>query len=223
MDTTNSAANQRWAVPMGKLTLTIPERELHIWFSPLVPVLNEKDELCAQAPFGLFALRVARVYGERMASVAGREIPIEVMPGGPIALMMPGYTRRRVVRCLTTAATIDEQAELLIETDFEVGDLSLQVNNFEEVIDEVSKVFGIPRKNFVGRSRSPRFETPRRVAAYLCRSCTNATAEKVGEALRINHTAVLRAATVMPQRIREDMDLRYKVKTICQHLAEKAA
>lgn len=90
----------------------------------------------------------------------------------------------------------------------------------EQVIEVVAGYFRTTAQALAVRSRRRDVLLPRQLAMYLARRYTNASLQRIGEALGRDHPAVSHALQVIERRILEHAPLRYQIEALAARLDE---
>ncbi len=89
------------------------------------------------------------------------------------------------------------------------------IKSYEDVIDAVSKRFGIEKEWILWENRKKEFMIPRQVAMYLLKTKMNYTYERIGNIFSgRNHAAVLYSCNKLEKIIQKDRNLLNEVNTI---------
>lgn len=89
------------------------------------------------------------------------------------------------------------------------------IKSYEDVIDAVSKRFGIEKEWILWENRKKEFMIPRQVAMYLLKTKMNYTYERIGNIFSgRNHAAVLYSCNKLERIIQKDRNLLNEVNTI---------
>jgi chromosomal replication initiator protein len=88
------------------------------------------------------------------------------------------------------------------------------------VVEVVAGYFRTTAQALACRSRRRDVLVPRQLAMYLARRYTNASLQRIGEALGRDHPAVSHALQVVERGILERAPLRYQVEAIAARLDE---
>ncbi|MBE0529503.1 MAG: hypothetical protein IH626_01665 [Rhodospirillales bacterium] len=86
--------------------------------------------------------------------------------------------------------------------------------------ERVAALFGVPRADLIGKTHSHAVTRPRHVAMALARELTERSFPEIGRAFRRDHTSVMYAVRVVPERIRRDPALRAKVERLRADLGQ---
>jgi chromosomal replication initiator protein len=126
-------------------------------------------------------------------------------------------------RIMALATLTDEPlCEELVETA--LSNLLPQRNHLtaNEIMDAVSKHFGVGLKELTGRGRSQAIARPRQVAMYLIREETEASLPEIGDMLGgRDHTTILYGCDRIADLIEQEADLRREVLTLRQRLYQE--
>jgi chromosomal replication initiator protein len=89
------------------------------------------------------------------------------------------------------------------------------IRSYEDVIDAVSKRFGIEKEGILWENRRKEFMIPRQVAMYLLKTKMNYTYERIGNIFSgRNHAAVLYSCNKLEKIIQKDRNLLNEVNLI---------
>jgi len=91
----------------------------------------------------------------------------------------------------------------------------IQIKSYEDIIDAVSKHFGIEKEGILGENRKKEFMIPRQVAMYLLKTKMNYTYERIWNIFSgRNHAAVLYSCRKLEKLIKKDSVLLNELNTI---------
>jgi chromosomal replication initiator protein len=89
------------------------------------------------------------------------------------------------------------------------------IRSYEDIIDAVSKHFGIEKEGILGENRKKEFMIPRQVSMYLLKTKMNYTYERIGNIFSgRNHASVLYSCNKLEKIIKKDKNLLYEVNAI---------
>lgn len=89
------------------------------------------------------------------------------------------------------------------------------IKSYEDILDAVSKHFGIEKEGIVGENRKKEFMIPRQVAMYLLKTKMNYTYERIGNIFSgRNHAAVLYSCNKLEKIIKKDRSLLNEINII---------
>jgi chromosomal replication initiator protein len=89
------------------------------------------------------------------------------------------------------------------------------IKSYEDILDAVSKHFGIEKEGIVGENRKKEFMIPRQVSMYLLKTKMNYTYERIGNIFSgRNHAAVLYSCNKLEQIIKKDRVLLNEINII---------
>ncbi|MDA9128857.1 chromosomal replication initiator protein DnaA [Candidatus Gracilibacteria bacterium] len=89
------------------------------------------------------------------------------------------------------------------------------IRSYEDIIDAVSKHFGIEKEGILGGNRKKEFMIPRQVSMYLLKTKMNYTYERIGNIFDgRNHASVLYSCNKLEKLIKKDKNLLYEVNAI---------
>ena len=91
-----------------------------------------------------------------------------------------------------------------------------------EVVGVVAAYFKTTPATLAARSRRRDVLVPRQLAMMLCRRYTNASLQRIGEALGRDHPAVSHALKQIERAILERAPLRYQVEALVERLGALA-
>lgn len=95
------------------------------------------------------------------------------------------------------------------------GISSMTIKSYEDIIDNVSKHFGIEKEWILWENRKKEFMIPRQVSMYLLKTKMNYTYERIGNIFSWrNHAAVLYSCNKLEKMIKKDKQLLYEVNVI---------
>lgn len=93
--------------------------------------------------------------------------------------------------------------------------ISTTIKSYEDIIDAVSKHFGIEKEGILGDNRKKEFMIPRQVSMYLLKTKMNYTYERIGNIFNgRNHASVLYSCNKLEKIIKKDKNLLYEVNAI---------
>lgn len=93
--------------------------------------------------------------------------------------------------------------------------LKTTIKSYEDIIEAVSKHFGIEKDGILGENRKKEFMIPRQVAMYLLKTKMNYTYERIGNIFSgRNHAAVLYSCNKLEQIIKKDKTLLHEINVI---------
>jgi chromosomal replication initiator protein len=84
--------------------------------------------------------------------------------------------------------------------------------HIDEVRDLVCKYFKVDPFMLRSKSRKKIYTYPRNVYAFLCRQCTDHTAEEIGRSINRNHSTVLYASEVIGKKMKIDLKIKHQVE-----------
>ncbi len=91
----------------------------------------------------------------------------------------------------------------------------IQIKSYEDIIDAVSKHFGIEKEGILGENRKKEFMIPRQVAMYLLKTKMNYTYERIWNIFSgRNHAAVLYSCRKLEKLLKKDSVLLNELNTI---------
>ena len=89
------------------------------------------------------------------------------------------------------------------------------IRSYEDIIDSVSKHFGIEKEWILWENRKKEFMIPRQVSMYLLKTKMNYTYERIGNIFSWrNHTAVLYSCNKLERMLKKDQSLLHEVNII---------
>lgn len=89
------------------------------------------------------------------------------------------------------------------------------IKSYEDIIDAVSKHFGIEKEGIIWENRKKEFMIPRQVAMYLLKTKMNYTYERIGNIFSgRNHAAALYSCNKLEQIIKKDKTLLHEINVI---------
>ncbi|MCP4523104.1 MAG: chromosomal replication initiator protein DnaA [Candidatus Gracilibacteria bacterium] len=89
------------------------------------------------------------------------------------------------------------------------------IKSYEDIINTVSKHFGIEAEGILGSNRKKEFMIPRQVSMYLLKTKMHYTYERIGNIFSgRNHAAVLYSCNKLEKLIKTDKTLLYELNTI---------
>jgi len=89
------------------------------------------------------------------------------------------------------------------------------IRSYEDIIDAVSKHFGIEKEGILGGNRKKEFMIPRQVSMYLLKTKMNYTYERIGNIFSgRNHASVLYSCNKLEKIIKKDKNLLYELNAI---------
>ena len=89
------------------------------------------------------------------------------------------------------------------------------IRSYEDIIDAVSKHFGIEKEGILWGNRKKEFMIPRQVSMYLLKTKMNYTYERIGNIFDWrNHASVLYSCNKLEKLIKKDKNLLYEVNAI---------
>jgi len=95
------------------------------------------------------------------------------------------------------------------------GEKKIMIKSYEDIIDAVSKYFGIEKEWILWENRKKEFMIPRQVAMYLLKTKMHYTYERIWNIFSWrNHAAVLYSCNKLEQLIKKDKNLLYEINTI---------
>ncbi|MDP5038926.1 MAG: chromosomal replication initiator protein DnaA [Candidatus Gracilibacteria bacterium] len=90
-----------------------------------------------------------------------------------------------------------------------------QIKSYEDIIDAVSKHFGIEKEGILGENRKKEFMIPRQVSMYLLKTKMHYTYERIGNIFSgRNHAAVLYSCNKLESLIKKDKNLLYELNIL---------
>lgn len=148
---------------------------------------------------------------------AGREVPMDILT--LIARQIQSNIRELEGALTRILAYADLSNQPITDKLVEVAlaDLLPQPSAIEpaQIVQAVTRTFGISREKLLGRDRSREVALPRQVAMYLMRAIGNLSLPQIGEALGgRDHTTVLYACEKIADQIERDDRLRRQVLSI---------
>lgn len=148
---------------------------------------------------------------------AGREVPMDILTliarqiQSNIRELEGALTRILAYADLSNQPITDKLVEIAL------ADLLPQPNAVEpaQILQAVTRTFGVSRERLLGRDRSREVALPRQVAMYLMREIGNLSLPQIGEALGgRDHTTVMYACEKIADQIERDDRLRRQVLSI---------
>lgn len=89
------------------------------------------------------------------------------------------------------------------------------IKSYEDIIDAVSKHFGIEKEGILWENRKKEFMIPRQVSMYLLKTKMNYTYERIGNIFNgRNHASVLYSCNKLEKIIKKDKNMLYEVNAI---------
>lgn len=89
------------------------------------------------------------------------------------------------------------------------------IKSYEDIIDAVSKHFGIEKEGILGENRKKEFMIPRQVGMFLLKTKMNYTYERIGNIFSgRNHASVLYSCNKLDKLLKKDKKLLYEVNAI---------
>ncbi|MBW7954801.1 chromosomal replication initiator protein DnaA [Candidatus Gracilibacteria bacterium] len=86
------------------------------------------------------------------------------------------------------------------------------IRSYEDIIDAVSKHFGIEKEGILGENRKKEFMIPRQVAMYLLKTKLHYTYERIGNIFSgRNHASVLYSCNKLEVMLKKDKNLLYDI------------
>lgn len=148
---------------------------------------------------------------------AGREVPMDILT--LIARQIQSNIRELEGALTRILAYADLSNQPITEKLVEVAlaDLLPQPSAIEpaQIVQAVTRTFGVSREKLLGRDRSREVALPRQVAMYLMREIGSLSLPQIGEALGgRDHTTVLYACEKIADQIERDDRLRRQVLSI---------
>jgi chromosomal replication initiator protein len=152
---------------------------------------------------------------------AGREVPMDILTliarqiQSNIRELEGALTRILAYADLSNQPITDKLVEIAL------ADLLPQTSAVEpaQILQAVTRTFGISREKLLGRDRSREVALPRQVAMYLMREIGNLSLPQIGEALGgRDHTTVMYACEKIADQIERDDRLRRQVLSIREQL-----
>ncbi|WP_448335277.1 chromosomal replication initiator protein DnaA [Bellilinea sp.] len=152
---------------------------------------------------------------------AGREVPMDILTliarqiQSNIRELEGALTRILAYADLSNQPITDKLVEIAL------ADLLPQPNAVEpaQILQAVTRTFGVSRERLLGRDRSREVALPRQVAMYLMREIGNLSLPQIGEALGgRDHTTVMYACEKIADQIERDDRLRRQVLSIREHV-----
>lgn len=93
--------------------------------------------------------------------------------------------------------------------------IKTMIKSYEDVIDAVSKHFGIEKEGILWENRKKEFMIPRQVSMYLLKTKMNYTYERIGNIFSgRNHAAVLYSCNKLESIIKKDKTLLHEINVI---------
>lgn len=93
--------------------------------------------------------------------------------------------------------------------------ITTTIKSYEDIIDAVSRHFGIEKEGILGDNRKKEFMIPRQVSMYLLKTKMNYTYERIGNIFNgRNHASVLYSCNKLEKIIKKDKNLLYEVNAI---------
>ncbi len=93
--------------------------------------------------------------------------------------------------------------------------ITTTIRSYEDILDAVSKHFGIEKEGILGENRKKEFMIPRQVSMYLLKTKMNYTYERIGNIFNgRNHASVLYSCNKLEKIIKKDKNLLYEVNAI---------
>jgi len=148
---------------------------------------------------------------------AGREVPMDILTliarqiQSNIRELEGALTRILAYADLSNQPITDKLVEIAL------ADLLPQTSAVEpaQILQAVTRTFGVSREKLLGRDRSREVALPRQVAMYLMREIGNLSLPQIGEALGgRDHTTVMYACEKIADQIERDDRLRRQVLSI---------
>jgi len=148
---------------------------------------------------------------------AGREVPMDILTliarqiQSNIRELEGALTRILAYADLSNQPITDKLVEIAL------ADLLPQTSAVEpaQILQAVTRTFGVSRERLLGRDRSREVALPRQVAMYLMREIGNLSLPQIGEALGgRDHTTVMYACEKIADQIERDDRLRRQVLSI---------
>lgn len=152
---------------------------------------------------------------------AGREVPMDILTliarqiQSNIRELEGALTRILAYADLSNQPITDKLVEIAL------ADLLPQPSAVEptQILQAVTRAFGVSREKLLGRDRSREVALPRQVAMYLMREIGSLSLPQIGEALGgRDHTTVLYACEKIADQIERDDRLRRQVLSIREQL-----
>lgn len=135
---------------------------------------------------------------------------------GVLNQMIAEYELTSITPTLTSVA--EKLKKLSYTTDI-LGQTKKQpktmIRSYEDIIDSVSKHFGIEKEGILGENRKKEFMIPRQVSMYLLKTKMNYTYERIGNIFSgRNHAAVLYSCNKLEKILKSDKTLLNEVNVI---------
>lgn len=152
---------------------------------------------------------------------AGREVPMDILT--LIARQIQSNIRELEGALTRILAYADLSNQPITDKLIEIAlaDLLPQTSAVEpaQILQAVTRTFGISREKLLGRDRSREVALPRQVAMYLMREIGNLSLPQIGEALGgRDHTTVMYACEKIADQIERDDRLRRQILSIREQL-----
>lgn len=95
------------------------------------------------------------------------------------------------------------------------ANLKTTIRSYEDIIEAVSRHFGIEKEGILGENRKKEFMIPRQVSMYLLKTKMNYTYERIGNIFSgRNHAAVLYSCNKLEQIMKKDKTLLHEINII---------
>ncbi|HUU27328.1 MAG TPA: chromosomal replication initiator protein DnaA [archaeon] len=112
-----------------------------------------------------------------------------------------------------------ELAEIVLKNIF---DQKIKHIGFEDILNVVSDIYGMPGKAILSFKRKQSFVEPRQIAMYLCNKLTKYSLNEIADSFkRKDHTTVLHACRKIAKRCEEDTEFKATVESIVARLRDK--
>lgn len=119
---------------------------------------------------------------------------------------------------LPTLERVAKKLKKLNITDdllWEVRTPSIKLRSYDDIIEAVSKHFGIEKEWILWENRKKEFMIPRQVSMYLLKTKLNYTYERIWNIFSWrNHASVLYSCNKLEQMLKKDRNLLYEVNTL---------
>ncbi len=117
-----------------------------------------------------------------------------------------------------TPMTLETTKEVLKDALPEEGQKQITLDLIKK---EVTRFFDVRIVDIEGIKRNRNIALPRQIAMYICRQLTNYSLPEIGESFGgRDHTTVLHACQIMPERIKRDENLRRTINKLIEIIRE---
>ena len=104
----------------------------------------------------------------------------------------------------------------------EIGTKNQEQVTIDKIIDLICSYYRVKRDDLLGKKRPKNIANPRQIAMYLCRSLTDASLPKIGDAFgKRDHTTVIHACEKVEKLTRMDTQFDKEIKLLMNELQKK--